>query len=74
MAINIFVQVPSLREALSGLRGGDQCNEVADGGDVIGKAAGFSAAMAVKCTLKVEMGDMHLVVNACISMEPFYIC
>ena len=59
---------------LSGLRGGDQCNEVADGGDVIGKAAGFSAAMAVKCTFKVEMGDMHLVVNACISMEPFYIC
>ena len=39
----------------SGLRGGVQYDEVADGGDVIGKAAGFSSAMAVKCAIRVEM-------------------
>ena len=52
------------------LRGGDQCDEVTDGGDVIGKAAGFSSAMAVKCAIKVEM-ETSWGVNACISMDPF---
>ena len=52
------------------LRGGDQCDEVTDGGDVIGKAAGFSSAMAVKCAIKVEM-ETSWAVNACISMDPF---
>ena len=45
-----------IRCPLPGLRGGDQCDKVADGGDVTGKAAGFSSTMAVKCTTRVEMG------------------
>ena len=50
ISINNLDQVP-----FSGLRGGVQYDEVADGGDVIGKAAGFSSAMAVKCAIRVEM-------------------